>query len=47
MTNEELAEASKDQKDIFLAAGFDEKFVDRALSTPNTTVWKPASADLL
>lgn len=47
MTNEELAESSKDQKEIFLAAGFDEKFVDRALSTPNTTIWKPALADLL
>jgi hypothetical protein len=47
MTKEELAENSEDQKEIFLAAGFNEKFVDRALSTPNETIWTPASAELL
>ncbi|MGB8401585.1 GYF domain-containing protein [Bradyrhizobium sp.] len=46
-TEAELAEASKDQKDIFAVAGFDRKFVDQALSTPNTELWKPASSVLL
>jgi hypothetical protein len=42
----ELAEAAKDQKDIFAAAGFNEAFVDRALSTPSSELWEP-SADVL
>jgi uncharacterized protein DUF4339 len=47
MTKEELVEASRDQKAVFLTAGFDRKFVDQALSTPNTDIWKPGSGALL
>ena len=44
MTKEDLAEASRDQKDIFAAAGFDKKFIDQALSTPNAELWRPTSS---
>jgi hypothetical protein len=47
MSKEELAEASTSQKDIFVAAGFDKKFVDQALSTPSSGLWKPAFSVLL
>src|SRR5260370_15400520 len=47
MPQEEIAEASKDQRVIFAAAGFDKKFVDQALSTPSTDLWRPTSAVLL
>lgn len=47
MTKAELVEASRDQKDIFAIAGFDKKFIDQALSTPSTELWKPASNVLL
>jgi hypothetical protein len=47
MTKEDLAESTEDQREIFLAAGFNAKFVNRALSTPNETLWTPDSADLL
>jgi hypothetical protein len=47
MSKEELEEASQDQKDIFAAAGFDKRFVDRALSTPSKELWKPKSSELL
>ena len=47
MTKEELAEASRAQKDIFAAAGFDKKFIDQALSTPNTELWRPTATVLL
>jgi hypothetical protein len=47
MSKEELVEASKDQRDIFAAAGFDRKFVDQALSTPSAELWKPTSSVLL
>jgi hypothetical protein len=47
MTKEELSEASKSQKDIFAAAGFDKKFVEQALSTPSSELWRPTSAVLL
>jgi hypothetical protein len=46
MSSSELAEAAKDQKAIFAAAGFEKKFVDRALSTPSSEMWEP-SADVL
>ena len=47
MSKEELEEASTSQKDIFVAAGFDKKFVDQALSTPSSGLWKPAFSVLL
>ena len=47
MSKEELAEASTSQKDIFVAAGFDKEFVDQALSTPSSGLWKPAFSVLL
>jgi len=47
MTKVELAEASRDQKDIFAVAGFDKNFINQALSTPSTELWKPASSVLL
>jgi hypothetical protein len=47
MTKEELAEASRDQKDVFLTAGFDRTFIDKALSTPSADLWKPTSIALL
>jgi hypothetical protein len=43
MTKSELESASQDQKDLFIKAGFDRKFVDRALSTPSSDMWKPSS----
>lgn len=46
MSVSELADASKDQKDIFAAAGFNKAFVDRALSTPSSEIWEPP-ADVL
>ena len=47
MTKEGLEEAARDQKDIFRAAGFDQKFIDQALSTPSTDLWKPTPSALL
>jgi len=47
MSQNDLAEEIKDQKEIFLAAGFDKKFVDQALSTPSTELWKPTAGVLL
>jgi hypothetical protein len=47
MSKEELAEASKDQRDVFVTAGFDKRFVDQALSTPSSELWRPASTVLL
>jgi GYF domain 2 len=43
----ELADATRDQRDIFLAAGFDGKFIDQALATPNSQLWKPTPDILL
>jgi hypothetical protein len=47
LSEKDLAESSKDQRDIFAAAGFDRKFIDQALSTPNAELWKPESNVLL
>jgi GYF domain 2 len=47
MSREELADASQIQRDIFAAAGFDRSFVDRALSTPSTELWRPTFSELL
>lgn len=46
LTTSELQSASLDQKDLFIKAGFNRKFVDKALSTPSSDMWKP-SADLM
>jgi hypothetical protein len=47
LTQQELAALLRDQKDIFAVAGFDKNFIDQALSTPNSELWKPASSVLL
>jgi hypothetical protein len=46
MTSGELQNAALDQKQIFIKAGFNKGFVDKALSTPSSDMWKP-SADLM
>ena len=46
MTTSELQDAALDQKRLFIDAGFNRKFVDKALSTPSSELWKP-SADLM
>jgi hypothetical protein len=45
-TKDDLESASRDQKQFFAQAGFDRTFIDRALSTPSSEMWKP-SAELL
>jgi hypothetical protein len=45
-TKEDLESASLDQKRFFAQAGFDRTFIDKALSTPSSEMWKP-SAELL
>lgn len=47
ISERELADANRDQREIFLTAGFDGKFVDQALATPNAQLWKPTSDVLL
>lgn len=47
LSKSDLAEALKVQKDIFATAGFDKEFTDKALSTPNSGLLKPASDALL
>jgi hypothetical protein len=46
MTRRDLEGATQEQKQIFAEAGFDEDFVDKALATPNSDMWKPP-ADVL
>jgi hypothetical protein len=46
MTASELQNAALDQKQLFIKAGFNKSFVDKALSTPSSDMWKP-SADLM
>jgi hypothetical protein len=41
-TKEDLQSASLDQKRFFAQAGFDGTFIDKALSTPSTDMWKPS-----
>jgi len=43
MTKAELESASLDQKQIFIKAGFNKSFVDKALSTPSSDMWKPSA----
>ena len=38
-----LESVTADQKRIFIAAGFDQSFVDKALSTPSSDIWEPSS----
>jgi hypothetical protein len=47
MSNAELVEAGNLQKDVFTAAGFDPRFVGRALATPNKEMWQPSVEELL
>jgi GYF domain 2 len=45
-TKDDLESASLDQKRYFAQAGFDGTFIDKALSTPSSEMWKP-SAEVL
>ena len=40
-------EFDKIQRDVFKAAGFDNQFIDRALSTPHKDMWRPSAEILL
>jgi hypothetical protein len=44
-----LSESGLDtvQKNVFIAAGFDRAFIERALSTPNKNIWTPSSETLI
>jgi hypothetical protein len=42
MSKRELQDAAQDQVKLFLAAGFDRSFVEKALSTPSEDLWKPS-----
>jgi hypothetical protein len=46
LTNDDLQSAALEQKQIFGQAGFDKAFVDEALATPSSDMWKP-SAEIL
>jgi len=35
------------EREIFAAAGFSKAFIDRALTTPNSDMWKPAATELM
>ena len=41
MSSSELRDAALEQKQIFIKAGFNSGFVDKALSTPSSGMWKP------
>src|SRR6266436_4037246 len=43
MTKDELQSASLDQKQLFIKAGFNKSFVDKALSTPSSDMWTPSA----
>jgi hypothetical protein len=43
MTKGELESASLDQKQLFIKAGFGKSFVEKALSTPSSDMWKPST----
>jgi hypothetical protein len=47
MSDLDLAEAIRDQKYLFLEAGFESGFISRALATPNNDMWMPSSSELL
>ncbi len=46
MSKDDLTSAANDQKEIFTKSGFDNGFVDKALSTPSSDIWTP-SAELM
>jgi len=35
------------EREIYAAAGFEKAFIDRALTTPNSDMWKPDAAELM
>jgi hypothetical protein len=43
MSVSELQDAALDQRQIFIKAGFSKGFVEKALSTPSSGMWKPAA----
>jgi hypothetical protein len=45
-TKDDLESASRDQKRFFAQAGFDGTFIDQALSTPSSEMWKPSAGVL-
>jgi hypothetical protein len=45
-SKDDLESASLDQKRFFAQAGFDGTFIDKALSTPSSEMWKPSAGDL-
>ena len=47
MTENDVKLSVADQVEIFRTAGFSANFVTRALSTPNSQMWKPTVAELL
>lgn len=47
MSKKELTEADRDQKQIYLDAGFDPDFVERAIATPSDDMLTPSADDLL
>jgi hypothetical protein len=47
LSDADLADRVNKQKAIFAAAGIDPRFIDRALATPNETMWRPSVDELL
>jgi hypothetical protein len=47
MSKDDVQSSIVEQTQIFRAAGFSTDFVDRALSTPNSKMWKPTVAELI
>jgi hypothetical protein len=46
LSDSEVAEAAKDQAEVFSVAGFEAGFVSRALATPNKDMWTPSLDEL-
>ena len=46
MRKEDEAREQRGQRSAFTAAGFDESFIDKALATPNSDLWKPPVSTL-
>jgi ATP-dependent protease ClpP protease subunit len=46
MSDSELQDMAQSQKDIFARAGFNSRFADRAMSTPNKDMWTPSLDEL-
>lgn len=47
MSDLDLAESVRNQKELFLSAGFESAFISRALATSNNSMWMPSSGELL